>query len=586
MTMTTESPAFDAAESTQAIARRGRVLEGATRFGVPGATGRVSRCRRDVVDDGRRRGGLDEPRQRSECSRSTCCRGGSAARFDVPRRRRHRSPSALGAGLHGHRCQRGRDRHRYRPGRRLSGPGKLVAAVDFSDERTDPSTTFVDNFGHGTHLAGIIAGRSPDADPAVAAEHPEWFLGVAPDAGIVSVKVAGRDGSLSPAALISGIDWVIANADDLDIRVINLAFDGASSNARTETELAAAVERAWNAGIVVVTAAGNGGADSGGLAAPASDPYVIAVGGLEATDDGFVVADFTSRGDGVRNPDIAAPGAHIESLRAPGSYADVEHPEGFVDQQRFLASGSSQAAAVAAGVAALLLDENPALTPDQVKAAMVASATYLAGVSHRAVGAGVISTVDAASVAPTTSVQTWEPILSSGPLPHVPGTVIDLQPTSSAWASSAWASSAWASSAWASSAWASSAWASSAWASSAWASSAWASSAWASSAWASSAWASSAWASSAWASSAWASSAWASSAWASSACGRVLRGRVLRGRVVRGRVLRGRVVRGRVAAWASSAWASFCVGEFCVGEFCVGEFCVGEFCVGEFCVGE
>ena len=321
----------------------------------------------------------------------------------------------------------------------LGGPDKLVAAVDLSDERAHASTVFVDNFGHGTHLAGIIAGRSPDADPVVAAQHPEWFLGVAPDAGIVSIKVAGRDGSLSPAALISGIDWVIANADDLDIRVINLAVDGASNNPRTETELAAAVERAWNAGIVVVTAAGNDGAGSGGLAAPASDPYVIAVGGLEATDDGFVVADFTSRGDGVRNPDIAAPGAHIESLRAPGSYADVDHPEGYVDQQRFLASGSSQAAAVAAGVAALLLDENPALTPDQVKAAMVASAVPLAGAGESAVGAGVISAIDAASVAPTTSVQTWERTVSSGQLPDVPGAVVDLQPSSSAWASSAWA---------------------------------------------------------------------------------------------------------------------------------------------------
>ena len=478
MTMTTESPAFDAAQSTQAIARRGRVWRGPrdSEYRAPlgsylAVAATLSMMAAGAValtnlDDGP--GPVAQP----------------VAAADLPLGSMYHVVDGVGARALWKQGFTGTDVNvavidtGIAPVDALSGPGKLVAAVDFSDERADPATAFVDNFGHGTHLAGIIAGRSPDADPAVAAEHPEWFLGVAPDAGIVSVKVAGRDGSLSPAALISGIDWVIANADDLDIRVINLAFDGAGSNARTETELAAAVERAWNAGIVVVTAAGNGGADSGGLAAPASDPYVIAVGGLEATDDGFVVADFTSRGDGVRNPDIAAPGAHIESLRAPGSYADVEHPEGYVDQQRFLASGSSQAAAVAAGVAALLLDENPALTPDQVKAAMVASANYLGGVSRSAVGAGVISAVDAASVTPTTSVQTWEPTVSSGPLPRVPDTVVDLQPTSSSWMSSSWMSSSWMSSSWMSSSWMSSSWMSSSWMSSSWMSSSWMSSSW------------------------------------------------------------------------------------------------------------
>ena len=108
----------------------------------------------------------------------------------------------------------------------LTAPGKLAAVVDLSSEQSDPSTAHVDSFGHGTHIAGIIAGRQPGSDPAQSADHPEWFMGVAPDAGIVSVKVAGRDGEVSLASLVTGIDWVVAHADELDIRVLNLAFNG------------------------------------------------------------------------------------------------------------------------------------------------------------------------------------------------------------------------------------------------------------------------------------------------------------------------------------------------------------------------
>ena len=331
----------------------------------------------------------------------------------------------------------------------LRAPGKVVAAVDLSTEQNDPNAAYVDNFGHGTHLAGIIAGRDPGADPAQAAAHPEWFLGVAPDAGIVSVKVAGRDGVVSPASLVTGIDWVVEHADELEIRVLNLALSTDDASPVVETAVAAAVERAWDAGIVVVTSAGNDGAEANGLVSPATDPFVIAVGGVEATADGLAVADFTSRGDGVRNPDVAAPGAHIESLRAPGSAADVDHPEGFVNDQRFLASGSSQSAAVAAGVAALLLDADPTLTPDQVKAALVASATEVAGADARSVGAGVVSAVDAVAVDPGPAVQSWDRTDSPVAIPRSAGSVlVHFDPTGSTWMGSTWMGSTWMGSTW------------------------------------------------------------------------------------------------------------------------------------------
>ena len=93
----------------------------------------------------------------------------------------------------------------------LTGPGKIVATVDLSAERDDPTLAGRDGFGHGTHLAGIIAGR--DAE----------FRGVAPDAGIVSVKVAGRDGAVTQERMIAAVDWVVANADVLGIRVLTVA---------------------------------------------------------------------------------------------------------------------------------------------------------------------------------------------------------------------------------------------------------------------------------------------------------------------------------------------------------------------------
>ncbi len=388
---------------------------------------------------------------------------------------------------------------------------QIVAAVDLSGDVADPTVEPGDDFGHGTHMAGIIAGREPGSDPARAAERPEDFFGVAPDAGLISVKVARSDGSVTGASLVAGIDWVVRHADEHDISVLTLAFDAGEIESYRTDPVAAALERAWAAGIVVVTAAGNQGPSSGGLASTARDPYVIAVAGTDSTS-ASVVPDWASAGDGVRNPDLAAPGAHIASLRAPGSEADVTHPEGRFGDREFLASGSSPAAAVVTGVVALLLDARPDLDPDQVKQLLVDSAVDI-DAPEQFVGNGL---VDAAAVVGGTAAatsQTWErSIGSAGPTDFV----VYYDPASSSWASSSWASSSWASSSWASSSWASSSWASSSWASSSWASSSWASSSWASSSWASSSWASSSWASSSWASSSWASSSWASSSWASS----------------------------------------------------------------------
>ena len=435
----------------------------------------------------------------------------------------------------------------------------LVYGPDLTPESQNANTANLDTYGHGTHLAGIIAGHDAAvSDVTTAITDSTDFLGVAPDARVLSVKVADYHGNSDVSQVIAGIDWVVQHGHDsgLNVRVLNLSFGTDSAQAYTSDPLAYAAEQAWKHGIVVVTSAGNTGATSGRMTDPATDPYVLAVGaddtqGSTATQDDTIPA-FSSTGDGVRNPDLVAPGVHVPSLRVPGSYVDVTYgATGQLGDRFFRGSGTSQAAAVVSGSVALLLQQYPTLTPDQVKSLLVGNANPLPAASVQAQGAGLI-TLRNITGTPLPVAQTFLPATGTGTLEASRGSthlmlrdsvtglstaltgerdlfgapvstplLAAAEATATSWTGgtfngNSWTGSAWSSSAWASSAWASSAWASSSWAGSAWASSAWASSAWASSAWASSSWASSAWASSAWASSAWASSAWASSAWASS----------------------------------------------------------------------
>jgi serine protease AprX len=324
-------------------------------------------------------------------------------------------------------------------------PDKVVAMVDLTDEAADPATRFVDTNGHGTSMAGIIAGAESGADPATSSEHGEQFLGVAPDAGIVSVKVSGRDGSTELENVIAGIDWTIANAERLDVRVINLSYDSGSPLSYREDPLTAALERAWNAGIVVVAIAGNDGNETAGVASPGVDPFVITVAAAEATEDGLRIADFSNSGDGVRNPDIAAPGAHIDSLRAPGSYADLNHADvGYVDEQLFRGSGTSQAAAVTAGAVALLLEANPDLTPDQTKALLTSTATPVEGATATT-GRGLLQIDAAAAATVPASQQTWTPAAST---PSFDVSNVPACTTTDCWGGAHWGGAHWGGAHW------------------------------------------------------------------------------------------------------------------------------------------
>jgi serine protease AprX len=256
-----------------------------------------------------------------------------------------------------------------------------------------------DAYGHGTFVAGIIAGNG-------ASSGGRW-KGVAPGARVLSVKIAGANGAADVSNVLAAIQWVVSFKDDYNIRVLNLSL-GTDSNQTYRTDpFNYAVERAWEAGIAVVVSAGNQGPNPGTISKPADDPWVITVG---AADDRGTrtlgddrLPDFTGRGataaDGLPKPDVAAPGAHIISLRAPGSTVDNTYPT-YVDGSYRRGSGTSMAAGVVSGAVALMLQANPAATPNRVKYALTATAREAASDDPLAVGAGVVDAYRAAFSAP------------------------------------------------------------------------------------------------------------------------------------------------------------------------------------------
>jgi serine protease AprX len=251
----------------------------------------------------------------------------------------------------------------------LAEHGRVVYGPDFSSEAGDRDLRNLDTFGHGTHLGGLIVGRS------------SAFSGVAPAARLVSVKIAGANGETDLERVLLALDWIRRNHDapGFNIRVVNLSLGVPGDDYRSDV-LAYAVEQLWKEGIVVVAAAGNNGAHAGVLDMPADDPFVIAAGAsdthksADARDDR--VADFSSR-SWYRTPDVVAPGTDVVSLRVPGSTLDAEFPGARVDRRFFRGSGTSQAAAVTSGVVARILSARPDLEPDQLKAVLTSGAVDL-----------------------------------------------------------------------------------------------------------------------------------------------------------------------------------------------------------------
>jgi serine protease AprX len=263
--------------------------------------------------------------------------------------------------------------------------GKVVHSEDWSGEGDG-----VDRFGHGTFLAGLIAGSGAASGGAV--------RGVAPDVNLISLKIAGKDGSADITHVMAALQWAVTFKDAYNIKVINLSLGTDSTQDYRIDPLNYAVERAWRAGITVVVSASNRGPNAGTISKPADDPFVVTVGAisdrtsLNTNDD--VVPSFSGAGptasNGLAKPDLAAPGGSVISTRAVGSTIDTDHPTARVGTAYFKGSGTSFASAITSGAAALALSRNPGLTPDQVKARLVDTARRGPVLDVNRIGSGVL----------------------------------------------------------------------------------------------------------------------------------------------------------------------------------------------------
>jgi serine protease AprX len=236
------------------------------------------------------------------------------------------------------------------------------------------ATTATDKYGHGTHVAGIIAGDSRNRDEGDPLKGR--YMGVAPKANLVSIKVSDDDGNATVLDVIAGIQFAVDHKADYNIRVLNLSLESTATESYKTDPLDAAVEAAWFKGIFVVAAAGNRGPGGDAVShAPGNDPYIVSVGAVddqgtkEIADD--VPTSWSSRGttqDGFAKPDIYAPGAKIVSNLAPGSKYTQLCGECITDGQYIRAGGTSMAAPVVAGAAALGFQLDPSMTPNRAKA--------------------------------------------------------------------------------------------------------------------------------------------------------------------------------------------------------------------------
>ncbi len=308
----------------------------------------------------------------------------------------------------------------------LRDAAKVVVGPDLSFESQDPAHRFVDTYGHGTHMGGIIAGREiAKASGSTYAANTTDFFGMAPDSRLVQLKVADHDGAVDVSQVIAAVDWVVQNknSNGMNIRVLNLSFGTMSPQNPLSDPLSWAAEVAWKSGIVVVAAAGNEGATTPGLANPAYNPFVLAVGaadtkGTDSTSDDTVPAFSAKQGGnwGSRGIDVVAPGVGIIAPGVPGSHLFTSYPGAVVGNNFLRGSGTSQAAAVVSGGVALLLQQRPGLSPDAVKQALKATARVLPNQPTTAQGSGEINLTSAATFSPSNFTQTWQAGNGSGSL--------------------------------------------------------------------------------------------------------------------------------------------------------------------------
>ncbi len=403
----------------------------------------------------------------------------------------------------------------------LTGEGTTVAVIDTGIADVEPLASHTvpvqttsgtrsclnlssesgcaDSFGHGTFVAGMVNSVAPGAD-------------------LVSLKLAGRDGKSSVSDLLLALQWVITNRAQYGIDIVNLSVRSDSSVSYRIDPLNLAVEQVWANGITVVVAAGNQGPSAGTIAKPGDDPWVITVGasddhGTASTDDD-TVADFSSRGptyaDGLTKPDVVAPGKSLHSLRSPGSEADLLYPN-FVDDAYRLGSGTSFSSPEVAGVAALLLQADPAATNDRIKFALMEGAQSLGDAN--AAGAGTVDVLGSlAAPAGEANQDNWHPVL----FPEgTPGSLdlLGTQFQGTSWQGTSWQGTSWQGTSWQGTSWQGTSWQGTSWQGTSWQGTSWQGTSWQGTSWQGTSWQGTTWQGTSWQGTSWQGTSWQGTSW-------------------------------------------------------------------------
>ena len=424
----------------------------------------------------------------------------------------------------------------------LTGQGKVINGPDLSFESQYSELRHLDTYGHGTHLAGIIAGRDPAAPANLRVDDAALhYVGIAPDAHLINIKVADSEGAVDVSQVIAAIDWVVQHKDDpgLNIRVLNLSFGTDSRQSYILDPLSFAVEQAWHHGIVVVVAAGNDG-NASPLRNPATNPWVISVGasdrGSEKGRHATPIPTWSNCGVG-RTVDLVAPGASIVGLRNPGSRADQDHPEARVAERFFLGSGTSQSAAVISGAAALVLDRNPEYSPDEVKSVLTSGSRQYKKVSSACQGAGNANLFDTFWTKPgktqrhdrATGLGSLEESRGSQHLESdgvlltgeqdIMGNYWDgaswssLSAAGTAWTGGDWNGASWSGASWSGASWSGASWSGASWSGASWSGASWSGASWSGASWSGASWSGASWSTGAWTGASWSGASWSGLGW-------------------------------------------------------------------------
>jgi serine protease AprX len=408
--------------------------------------------------------------------------------------------------------------------------GRVIHGPDLSGEGTS-----VDTYGHGTVMAGIIAGNGADSSTG-----KNKYTGVAPQANVIAVKVAGRNASVDVSTVLQAMHWVAAYRNQFNIRVLNLSWGVPSTQDPSVDPLDFAVERLWRLGIVVVVAAGNRGPTPGTITKPGDDPLVLTVGSVDdhgnpaRADDR--VSDWSSRGPtatGLTKPDIVAPGRMIVAARSFGSLIEQNFPKALVGSSYIRGSGTSEATAVTSGLVALLLAQRPDLTPDQVKYLLKSTAQPLRKLGPNDQGAGEVALDGAlaadASQAPAqipTAVGSgsleasrgslhvaalcngiYQPVMGEEDTHCEPWDAID-------WTSSTWDGTTWTGTTWTSNAWTPAAWTGTTWTGGVWTGGSWlGATPWTGTTWTGTTWTGTTWTGTTWTGTTWTGTTWTGTTW-------------------------------------------------------------------------